>query len=320
MHKFLLLVFAAILSLAGCKQGSKTGGGDSEIVIATLKGPSSMGMIKFIDSISLSAGSPIRIEILNEPMQVRKLMLDGTAHFAILPTTMAALMYNKSVDFRLIAIPVWGSLYLLGDDSAITSWKELRGKRINVMGRGMTPDLLFRYLLQINGIDPDTDVTLDYSFPTHIDLSNAVAAGQVKLGVLSEPLATLVLDKNRGVKTIFDLNAEWEKLQGVAIAQTAFVGRESFMRNNPGVVEQIVSAYRGSSSWVNQNPDSAAVLIVKHGIMPNFALALQSIGRSNIRFVSAADVRDGINSYLKVFYDINPEIIGGKMADENFIY
>ena len=333
MRNFFLPVCVAVLLFGGCRNASQNAGEDSQIVIATLKGPSSMGMIQFIDSISTSAlsqiksshsqiksaHSQIKIDILNEPMQVRKMMLDGSADFAILPTTMAALMYNKGVDYRLMAIPVWGSLYLVGKDSTITGWAHLRNKRINVMGRGMTPDVLFRYLLEKNGINPETDVVLDYSFPTHIDLANAVAAGIADMGVVSEPFATLVLDKNRDVRTLFDLNLELDKLQRVAMAQTAFVVRESFLRRHPQKVKQILSAYQRSSLWVNQNLDSAATLIVKYDILPEHGLALRSIPRSNILFVPAAGIRDGVDRYLRIFYDINPDIIGGKMPDENFI-
>lgn len=326
MRKIYLLASIAMLIFGGCKNAAQNDGEGSQVVIATLKGPSSMGMIKFIDSISTSAHSQIKsahsqikIEILNEPMQVRKMMLDGTADFAILPTTMAALMYNKGVDFRLIAIPVWGSLYLLGSDSGIKGWENLRGRRVYVMGRGMTPDVLFRYLLEQNGLNPESDVLLDYSYPTHIDLANAVAAELAGIGVVSEPLATLVLEKNRSVRTIFDLNLEWGKLQGVAIAQTSFVVSESFLRRHPQKVRQILSAYESSSNWVNQNPDSAATLIVKYDILPEHGLALRSIPMSNIRFVTAAGVREGVDRYLRIFYDINPEIIGGKLPDENFI-
>ncbi len=43
------------------------------------------------------------------------------------------------------------------------------------MARGMTPDVA-QYLLEKNGLDPQQDITLDYSF-SHIDLANLGAAG-----------------------------------------------------------------------------------------------------------------------------------------------
>jgi NitT/TauT family transport system substrate-binding protein len=309
-----------VFLLSGCRNQGQNSGDKTSYKIATLKGPSSMGMIGLIDSISNASNSNIQIDILNEPIQVRKMMIDGTADFAILPTTMAAILYNKGLDYRLIAIPVWGTLYLFGKDTTITRWEDLRNRRVNVMAKGMTPDVLFRYLLQKNGINPDKDITLDYSFPTHIDLANAVAAGQAELGVISEPLVSLVMHKNKEVHPIFDLNLEWDKLLGIPISQTAFLGKEATIQKNPQLVGQLISAYEKSTRWVNQNPDSAATLIVKYDILPDYEVALQSIPRSNLNFVRANKMQPQIDEYLKVFYDMNPEIIGGKIPDENFIY
>lgn len=314
--KFSILI-TAILFCFGCQHQPKQG---DTITIATLKGPSAMGMIKFIDSISTANGSNIKIEVLNEPIQVRKMIIEGSADFAILPTTMAAIIYNKGIDYKLVAIPVWGTLYLFGNDISITKWEDLRGKKINVMAKGMTPDVLFRYLLMQNGLDPNNDVSLDYSFPTHIDLANAVAAGQATLGVISEPLVSLVMQKNTSVAPIFDLNDEWKKLQSSPIAQTALMVSNGFCTNNPEIIEYVTNSYKYSSQWVNQHPDSAALLMVKHKILPNYEVAYNAIPRSNLLFVNAREVKAGINSYLRVFYKMNPDIIGGKMPDEDFIY
>ncbi len=279
-----------------------------------------MGMIRLIDSLNNAGDSNIQIDILNEPIQVRNMMLDGTADFAILPTTMAAILYNKGLDYRLIAIPVWGTLYLVGEDTTITRWEDLRNKRVHVMAKGMTPDVLFRYLLQKNGINPDKDITLDYSFPTHNKLANAIAAGQAKLGVIPEPLVSLVMHKNKKVHPVFDLNLEWSKQQNAPIAMTAFLGKKSILKENLPLVEQLISSYKNSTQWVNQNPDSAATLIVKYNILPDYQVALQAIPLSNLNFVRANKIQTQVNEYLKVFYDMNPEIIGGRIPDENFFY
>jgi NitT/TauT family transport system substrate-binding protein len=279
-----------------------------------------MGMIRMIDSIANAGDTDISIKIENEPIQVRKMMLDGSADFAILPTTMAALVYNKGMDYRLIAIPVWGTLYLFGNDTSITSWENLRNKRVYVMARGMTPDVLFRYLLQYNGINPEKDVTLDYSFPTHIDLANAVAAGQATLGVISEPLASMVISRNKSVHSLFDLNREWENIQGSPIALTALLVKADIIKENPQKVEQFLLDYEKSSLWVNQQPDSAAALIVKYGILPDHEVALRAIPGSRLNFIRAQNIRPQIISYLNVFYTMNPDIIGGKIPDEKFFY
>ena len=279
-----------------------------------------MGMIRMIDSLANAPNADIKVKILNEPIQVRKMVIDGSADFAILPTTMAAIIYNKGLDYKLMAIPVWGTLYLFGNDTTISSWSDLKGKTINVMAKGMTPDVLFRYVLLANGIDPNKDVTLDYSFPTHIDLANAVAAGQASLGVISEPLVSMVIQRNPSVVPIFDLNSEWQKIESAPIAQTALIVKSSLVKNNADLVGKVASSYSYSSQWVNANPDSAAALIVKYEILPNTEVAKNAIPRSNLNYVDARAITDDVNRYLKVFYQMNADIIGGKLPDENFIY
>ena len=320
MRVLYVFCILSVILLGNCS--NRTGRNDQKTVvtIATLKGPSAMGMIKLIDSLDGVEEPGIKVQIVNEPIQVRKMMLDGKADFAVLPTTMAAITYNKGLEYRLIAIPVWGTLFLFGNDSTITRWEDLRHKKVHVMARGMTPDVLFQYLLEKHGLDPQKDITLDYSFPTHIDLANAVAAGRAELGVISEPLVSLVIQKNKQVRAVFDLNSEWEKIQGSPIAQTALLVRDDIIENDPRLVEAVLSDYEKSSLWVNQNPDSAAVLIARYGILPNTEVALQAIPGSGLYFVRAREIRSQITDYLNVFYNMNPLIIGEKMPDETFYY
>ena len=305
---------------SACRNPARSTGDQPSIMIVSLKGPSSMGIIRLIDSIYNDNNKAVKITILDEPIQVRKMMLDGSADFALLPSTMAAILYNKGLDYKLAGIPVWGTLYLFGQDTTIKSWEDLRNKRVYVMARGMTPDVLFRFLLEENGINPEKDIILDYSFPTHIDLANAVVAGQAVLGVLSEPQVSLVMTRNNNVHTIFDLNSEWNKVRGAPIAQTAFVVKGSTLSSVPELAGKIISACERSVKWVNSYPDSAAGLIVKYNILPDHEVAVNSIPRSNMNFRRAYDIRNEIEKYFEVFYKMNPDIIGGKLPDENFYH
>jgi len=320
MLKKLSYLLIITLLLSGCGNRTRNDANSPEYTVATLKGPSAMGMIRIIDSLNKGSGHSVGVKILNEPLQVRKMILDGTADFAILPMTMAAIMYNKGLKYRLIAVPVWGTLYLVGRDPAVSNWEDLRNKRIYVMARGMTPDVLLRHLLLKNNIDPDKNVSLDYSFPTHIDLANAVAAGQAGLAIISEPLASLVIKKTKDVRIIFDLEKEWKKFENAALTETAFLVSESVIHDNPEIVKDILSTYAFSTNWVNQHPDSAATLIVKYDIQPDTDVAEKAIMGSNLRFEKARDVKNEIEDYLNVFYKLNPDIVGGRIPDENFIY
>jgi len=315
IKKYLFILITIALITVSCNPKKE----NHIIRIATLKGPSAMGMVKMIDSLNQIGNFKVEISIYNEPIQVRKLMLEEEVDLAILPTTMGAILYNKGVPYQVAAIPVWGTLYLFGSDSKITSWEDLKGKKINLMAKGMTPDVLFKHLLIKNGIDPEHDVILDYTFPTHIDLANAIAAGQAELGVISEPLVSLVMQKNKKVTPIFDLNAEWQKAyKNTPITQTALLVNSNFAKKNKNELDFILKEYKKSTDWVNNNIEEAANLIVNQKILPNIEIAKSSIPRSNLHFEEAIIIKEQIQEYLNIFYEMNPDIIGGKIPDDNF--
>jgi len=320
MHRISILFLLFIALNAGCIRHNKDSG---KIITATLKGPSAMAMIQMIDEKpSLEGGISTEFIIRNEPNQVKAMIMKGEADFAVIPSTMGALLYNKDQPYLLAAIPVWGTLYLFGKDTTIRSWQDLKGKKISVLARGMTPDIVFRYLAERMGLNPSKDMILDYSFPTHIELANAMASGISDLGVVSEPLVSMIMEKNPAVSPILDLDQEWRKItaDSIPFAQTALLVRKELAERSPGLVNEYLSLLNRSIMWVNQNPVQASRLIVQYEVLPDTSLARKSIPRCNLRYAQAYKEMKGINEYLKVFYNFNPLIIGGKLPDEKFYY
>ncbi len=299
----------------------KTAAPEPSYSIASLKGPSSMGMIQLIDSLERckAAKSDVpRVTLCTEPLQVRKLMLEGAAQMAVLPVNMAAMMYNKGLDYVMVAVPVGGSLYLAGTDTTLRRWDNFRGKRIYVMAKGMTPDALLRYLLREHGLDPDRDLTLDYSFPTHLDLAHALVASRVSAGIISEPYVSLIMDKNPATGILMDLDREWSSIQEIPIAETALLVKKDWLQTHRRQVDELLDAYAYSTLWVNAHPDSAATLIAKYGIVPTKEVALSAIPRSNLNFRRVAGYKTQIEAYLRLLYDLSPQLVGEKMPDEAF--
>lgn len=282
-----------------------------------------MGMIYMIENPPLLADSiPSRFIIKNEPAQVRALMLEKSIDFAVLPSTMAALLYNRNQDYIFAAVPVWGTLYLFGTDSTVHNWKDLKGKTVNLIAKGMTPDIMFRYLAIHNGIDPDTDLTLDYSFPTHIELANAVKAGIANLGVISEPLVSLAEAGNPSIRKILDFNHEWIRIHKdtIPFAQTALLVKRSLAEGSPGLVREYLDSLESSIQQVIKYPADASKLIVKQGILPDTILAMKAIPGSNLGFSHAWERKEGITEYFRIFYNFNPLLLGNVIPDEDFYF
>ncbi|MCK5821778.1 MAG: ABC transporter substrate-binding protein [Bacteroidales bacterium] len=307
------------LLFSGCKSISDNNNQD-QIRILSLKGPSAITMLNMMEKTSSIDGKQIDYQIFAEPTRIRSILLQEEAEFAFLPTNMAAILYNKELPYQVVMIPVWGTLYLCGNTKYIKTIKDLNGQRVFSMARGLNPDIIFRYLLEQNGLTPDEDITIDYSFPTHIDLANAVAAGLAPLAVLSEPQMSLVLKKNPDIKILVDLNNEWKKSHVSGIPQTALIAHKSLIRDQAQLLERIIREISASCNSANNNPDKTAGLCVKYNILPDKDAALKAIPRCNILPVTGENILDPLNTYLQVFYTFNPLSIGEQLPDENFIF
>jgi NitT/TauT family transport system substrate-binding protein len=248
-------------------------------------------------------------------------MFKDKPEMVVLPLNMAAILYNKGLPYQIQAITGWGSLFLIGMDNGISGWDDLRGRKIYVMGRGATPDILFKFLLQVNGLQPGRDVDLDYSFPTHIDLANAVAAGQAHLAVLPEPSVSLVRSKNPVVRIIMDLNRAWSQTspEHPSLPQTALMVRKEILTPDTLFIRDILNRYRMSIDSVNRKPSAAAGKIVKAGILPDPAVAVAAIPGCNLEYRMAFEVYPEIKNYLSILYKFRPVTVGGRIPDEGFI-
>ena len=317
-----LSVILLTLAFFSCKKGTqdKTTHQQEKITVATLKGPAGISMVHMMDQMKNLGPDTLDYQIKNEPMQVRPLLFQEKATFGVVPTNMAAILYNKGVPYQLAAVPVWGTLYLFGKDERIQGWDDLKGRKIYLMAKGMTPDVMFRYLLEKNGLNPREDVELDYSFPTHIELANAVASGKAGLAVISEPMVSMVMKKNDRIKPLISLNEAWKEQTRMEIPQTALLVHQDFANNHPERVKDFLNAYEQSVQWINRHPKEGSRSVVSHGILNDTAVARVSIPRCNMRFKKARDVQEQVTSYLEIFYQMNPDIVGGKIPDEGFYF
>lgn len=70
--------------------------------------------------------------------------------------------YNKEAKYKLAGTVGFGSLYVISSDDSVNSLEDLKGKDVYNVGQGLTPDLIFKILLQNDGINPEKDLTLSY--------------------------------------------------------------------------------------------------------------------------------------------------------------
>lgn len=313
----LLFGLLTVLSLPAC--APKDGQGGPPYTLAALTGPSAMGLAPLRDSIAARPGD-LRVIIHANPLYIRKMLLEGTADFAALPLSTAALLYNMGAPYRLMAVPVTGSLYLAGREESVRSWEDLRGKRVLVPARGMTPDLLFRALLEARGLKPEEEVALDYRFPSPVEVAQALLAGQGTLAVLPEPHLSLAARKDPTLCPLLNLGAAWREFKGEPLMQTALVGRADLLEARPQLAAQVEAAYRQSTARAVAQADSTVALWVAQGLVPDRETGLQALPRAGLHYVPLPRALAPVQAYLAFLWAVQPQSIGGKMPDEAFYW
>lgn len=311
MSMFFLLILICFVS---CNEKPS-----NTIRIGALEGPSAISFIQMIDNPQFINGKKVEIIIKSDPQQIQALMMQHKLDFAILPTVMAANLYNKGVDFKIIAVPIWGTLYVLANHPGIKSFSDLNNQTISVFGQGATPDILLQRFVEYNSL---TGVNIDYSYSGNNDLSQALLHKKVRIAVVSEPMASILLTKDSSIHIVTKLNCEEFVLNTDVdiFAQTSFLVNNKYIENYGKSIDRICAAYSRSCNFINDQPDEAARLLVKHRFLTDFNAARISLPLCNIRYVGAFAVERELMKYLNIFFEYDPASIGGKLPNRNIIY
>jgi len=309
----IVMLMFTLLSMLSCDRSSA-----DEITIGIPDGPSVISLIRLIDNPPVIEGKQVKFVIHSEPLQIQALMVQKKLDFAMLPTVMAANLYNKNVDYRLLAVPVWGTLYIVTNDSSLHDTSDLHDRTVHIFGQGTTADVLFRHFMQQKQLD---NLKIDYSYFTNQEVALGLLNRTIQTAIVSEPLVSMMVAKDPQIRIISELTVEsgQQHLQQNIFAQTAFVVNADLAVENPGLVEKVLSHVEASCIAVRIRPENTARLLFQHKHTDDIGIAMRSIPLCNIKYVRANEIRDELNQYLRIFFTFDPASIGGKLPDDQFI-
>ncbi|MCK8061604.1 MULTISPECIES: ABC transporter substrate-binding protein [unclassified Fusibacter] len=324
----LMTTIVLILSLVGCQTTQKVIEKEPEPVqkqelhIGTLKGPTGMGMAYLMDQNETGASAiQYTFDIVGAPDQLIGKIVQGEVQIAAVPTNLAAILNTKTEGkIQLLAVNTLGVLYVVENGDTIQTIDDLKGAEMMSSGKGASPEFVFNYILNENGMTAGDDVIVDYALE-HGELAATVAAGDTKIALLPEPFVTTVLSKNPDLRIALDLTDEWSKTTGGAVLPMgAIVVNKAFAADNPEVIAQFMIEYSESVDFVNSNQTEAGNLISKFDIIPDPLLATKAIDGSSITLITAEDAKDDIIKFFEILKGFNPQSIGGQVPDESFFY
>lgn len=254
------------------------------------------------------------------------------ANMAIVPANLASIIYNKSGDYKILAVVTNGNLYMTSSISCdVASLKDLKGKIVYSIGQLSVPDTIFKTLLARDDIpyavsenSAEGRVTIKYCKDASEVVSRLALAkskGELVFGVYGEPAVTN--SKAKGFQEVFDLQALWSATQNdvqKGYAQAVLIARKKVCKDKT-FVANLLQAFSLNEDSIMQDP-SNAVRNIKD-IYPQSALqagmSSQVIDRCNIKTIAAVlEGRTYYENTLKAVMAVNADLIGGKLPDDGF--
>ena len=314
--KILVMVILAIVAAAAFARGvDEPGSGDPVEVRLIVPNGATLATVALLED-DIAPGYEVNLEVIMAPDLLAAKIISGEADLAVIPSNLAAVLANKETGLRMAGPAIWGLLYVVSSED-LQGWEDLRGRTVNMIGRGLTPDITFRHLLRENGLEPDVDVELTYASGA-AELAPAFLTGRSTVSMMPEPMITTVLSRKPDTRILVDVQEEWAARYGSSYPQASLVVAGDFAEAHPAYLDKFVDAFSWAIEQAKTYPDSAgeAVAALSPGL--NAEVFAAAIPRMNLDFVPASRSREAFESYFSVLESFNPATIGGKIPSDEF--
>ncbi len=297
-----------------------------DVNVMALKGPTAMGMVEFMSRADAGelTDNNYHFNITAVTDEVSAALAQGTMDIAAVPANLASVLYNNTEGgVQVLAINTLGVLYIVESGDTVNSVEDLRGKTIYASGKGNTPEYALNYILTQNGIDPVSDVTIEWK-SEQAECLSALMAEENAIAMLPQPFVTTAQAKSESIRVALDLTEEWDSLQAESDAPSTLVtgvvvGRTEFVEEHPAAVSAFLDHYQTSVEYVNTNVDEAAQLVGQYEIV-TAEVAQKALPECNIVFIEGTEMKDNLSGYLSVLFEQNPKSVGGALPDDTFYY
>lgn len=322
MRRWTAWILAALLLLF-CLSGCAAKPAEPVTVrLGGLKGPTSMGMVKLLsDAEQEKTGNTYEFEMAAAADELTPKLLKGELDVLAAPLNLCAILSaNSDGAVQLLAINTLGVLSIVENGGEeIGSWEDLRGQTIYATGKGTTPEYALRYLLAQYGLDPDTDVTMEWkSEPSEVVAQ--LAALDHGVAMLPQPFVAAAKAQLPELRVAMDLTEEWDTLDnGSRLLTAGLLVRRDFAEANPDVIATFLKEYAASVDYLNENVAEGAALVEQYDIV-KAAVAEQAIPSCHVVCITGEEMKTAASGYYQVLFDQNPASIGGAMPGDGFYY
>lgn len=334
MKKILTILLSIALSCAalfgvGCGIQTVDPNAKTKIVVAMPDGAPVLSVYELLKSVDNLDGHPVEYKIVANAQEIGLVVAKGEVDVGVMPTNVAAKLYNGGTDIKLLSVNVFGCLYLVGKGELTNGLNDLKGKVLTVIGKGASPDITMKLILDRNGISYEESneriedkVALRY-VSQGPDAVALLANDGTDYAVLGEPVATNATKKlsAKGVKILLDLQNVWNGLleEDDCFTQAGVVVAKSVYNDNE-LIEALLQKLESNYEYIISDIANVQTTLTDKGSALSGAFSKELIDRCNLKCEKAIDIKDKIEKYFNAVYAYDPTFIGGKLPADGFYW
>ena len=125
-------------------------------------------------------------------------------------------------------------------------WADLKGKSVLGGRAGGMPEMVFEYILKKNGLDPQTDLSIDQSISFGLTAAAFPGSG-ADYTVEFEPFATALEQQGQGY-VVASLGVD-----SGYVPYTAYSARRTYLEEHPEIIQGFVNAIQKGLEYVNSH-------------------------------------------------------------------
>lgn len=311
----LILTIILVVNLTGCSLSK-------DVRVKTYNGLPAISICKLIkeeDNIKSSYKTSYTIE--SNDKKLAESLNKEEVDIAVVPTDMAAKVYNKNSSYQICASIGQGSYYLVTSDPEVTGFNStLINKEIAIAGESSMTDNIVKAILKKNNID-ETLVKFKYT-NTVPELVKTLTLGEIYTGIVPETSLTSLLYKHSGLKILASTNDAYENTFDISegYPQFSVIVRKDFAKNNKEYVNKFLSKVKESIEFVNNNPLQAGAYGEELKIPIKPQILSKAIKRCNLKFIEIDKFKQNYKYLFDILYNYNNEAVGGTVPDESIYH
>ena len=311
----LILTIILVVNLTGCSLSK-------DVRVKTYNGLPAISICKLIkeeENIKSSYKTSYTIESNDKKLieSLNKKEVD----IALVPTDMAAKVYNKNSSYQICASIGQGSYYLVTSDPEVRGFNStLINKEIAIAGENSMTDNIVKAILKKNNID-ETLVKFKYT-NTVPELVKTLTLGEIYTGIVPETSLTSLLYKHSGLKILASTNDAYENTFDISegYPQFSVIVRKDFAKNNKEYVNKFLFKLKESIEFVNNNPLQAGAYGEELKIPIKPQILSKAIKRCNLKFIEIDKFKQNYEYFFDILYNYNNEAVGGTVPDESIYH